>query len=77
MITHTEIKCYSCSRVCGEVEGRYPSLGLLSWPEHMTPGIGCGIKPNKEIRCSRCGSRVYLGDSYTEVAYERPFPVAS
>ena len=60
----TAVKCHSCSRVCGEIEGR-PAVWALLQVERIFPVIGCSVRSSWDVRFSRCGGRVYPDESYT------------
>ena len=65
----TELKCYSCSRVCGEAPGKGEELERLQKLDLLSPGRSCSLA-NGALRCVRCGTLVYPGDTYAE----RPLP---
>ena len=64
----TEVKCHNCSRVCGEAEGSQPRVWVLSHVERLLPVIGCGVRSQTDLRCSRCGGRLYPDETYTQAA---------
>lgn len=60
----TEVKCYMCSRVCGEIPGGQPPAWVLFRVDRILPVGGCGVKSTANLHCSRCGGRVYPADTY-------------
>lgn len=67
----TEVKCYMCSRVCGEAPGKGEHLDTFRREGSLLPGPFCTLGPG-ELRCSRCGSLVYASEPYSGVS---PGPV--
>ena len=67
----TDVKCYMCSRVCGESPGRGEHLERLRAMGRMLPGPFCTLI-HGALRCSRCGGPVYPGESYSEYASAPP-----
>ncbi len=70
MAPWTEVKCYSCSRVCGEVPGRGDHLDKLQQQGQLLPGPFCTLVED-QLRCSRCGSLVYPGDTHFSYEFRR------
>ena len=66
----TELKCYSCSRVCGEAPGKGEDLERLQKLDLLSTGRSCALA-NGALQCVRCGALVYPGDTYSE----HPVPV--
>ena len=64
---HTEVKCHDCSRVCGEIEGQRPPVWVLSRVGRIIPVVGCSVESSLNLRCGRCGGRVYPDESYEQV----------
>ena len=64
-----EVKCYLCSRICGEVDGRDPQELDLRRVQVDVSARRCGLKPGQPLRCSRCGGSIYIGD--VECVYGR------
>lgn len=60
----TEVKCHACSRICGEFEGVGPAVWVLSRVDRILPVAGCSVKSETNLRCGRCGGKVYPGDTY-------------
>ena len=60
----TEVKCHSCSRVCGEIEGIGPPVWVLFRVDRILPVANCGVESEADLRCSRCGGKVYPADTY-------------
>lgn len=67
----TDVKCYACSRVCGEAPGRGEHLEMLRRLQLLLPGPHCRLADG-ELRCSRCGSLVYPEDTYS--GYRSAYP---
>ena len=65
MQRRTELKCYSCSRVCGEAPGKGEDLERLQKLDLLSPGPSCALA-NGALRCVRCGTLVYPGETYAE-----------
>lgn len=61
----TEIKCYMCSRVCGELRGESAQESTPLAGPRLAPGAFCEVNP-RQLRCSRCGGALYFGDFYVE-----------
>lgn len=65
-----EVKCYQCSRVCGEVRGLRPQQ-LDLFDVRVNPQVHrCGLRPGPLLRCSRCGGNIYIGDVECMYRYE-------
>lgn len=60
----TEIKCFACSRVCGEAPGKGDHLVMLRGAGRLVPGPLCTLEEG-QLRCSRCGSLVYPGETFS------------
>jgi len=62
MLCVAEVKCYQCSRICGEVGGLRPQGFDLRRIKVDVTAHRCGLSPGRPFRCSRCGGNIYLGD---------------
>ena len=69
----TEVKCYTCSRVCGEAPGRCEHMGTVEELRRVLPGPFCTLV-DTEFRCSRCGGLVYPGETRSSYRAERSEP---
>lgn len=72
MLCVTEVKCYQCSRVCGEVDGLRPQDFDLRRIRADVSTYRCGLESGRPFRCSRCGGNIYLGDVECVYGYEVP-----
>jgi len=68
----TEVKCHACSRICGETEGVAPPVWVLSRVDRILPVAGCKVKFGTNLRCGRCGGKVYPGETYRGARQELP-----
>ena len=62
MLCVAEVKCYQCSRICGEVEGLHPQDFDLRRVQVDLSTYRCDLESVWPLRCGRCGGNLYLDD---------------
>ena len=70
MLYVAEVKCYLCSRRCGQVRAKRLKELSLRGALLALSGDTCGMDPRRTLRCSRCGGNVYLGEVENLMSYQ-------